>query len=80
MEKASKKEFETILRRCKNALTKVENAGATIQNEDTEFHETLYALALNNLKFMFECSFGDEKESRFGEDVTDTENYFVDID
>ena len=80
MERASKKEFETILRRCKNALTKVENAGATIQNEDEEFHETLYALALNNLKFMFECSFGDEKESRFGEDVADFGNYFEDID
>ena len=80
MEKATKQQFETILKRCKNAMTKVENAGATIQNEDKEFHETLYALALNNLRFMFECSFGDEKEVRFGEDVTYIDNYFVDID
>ena len=58
----------------------MENAGATIQNEDEEFHGTLYALALNNLRFMFECSFGDERESRFGEDVADIDNYFVDID
>tara|TARA_B100000902_G_scaffold218876_1_gene207986 strand:+ start:406 stop:582 length:177 start_codon:yes stop_codon:yes gene_type:complete len=58
----------------------VENAGATIQNEDEEFHETLYALALNNLRFMIECSFGDEKEAVFGESVADIDNYFLDID
>jgi hypothetical protein len=80
MEKASKKEFETILKRCKSALTKVEIAGATIQNEEVDYHETLYALALNNLKFMLECSFGDEKEARFGEEVADIDNYFLDID
>tara|TARA_Y100000114_G_C11743346_1_gene320230 strand:+ start:652 stop:894 length:243 start_codon:yes stop_codon:yes gene_type:complete len=80
MERASKKEFETILKRCRNAMTKVENAGATIQNEEEEFHETLYALALNNLRFMFECSFGDEKEAIFGENVADMDNYFLDID
>ena len=80
MEKATKKQFETILKRCKRSLTKVETAGATIQNENEEFHETLYALALNNLRFMFECSFGDEKEARFGENVADMDNYFVDID
>ena len=80
MEKASKKEFETILKRCKNAMTKVENAGATIQNEEPEHHETLYALALNNLRFMIDCSFGDEIEAKFGEEVADLDNYFLDID
>ena len=40
MEKATKQQFETILKRCKRSLTKVETAGATIQNEDEEFHET----------------------------------------
>ena len=80
MEKATKEQYEKILARCKRSLTKVETAGATIQNEDPDHHETLYALALNNLRFMFDCSFGDEKDAKFGEEVADMDNYFVDID
>ncbi len=80
MERATKQQYEKIIARCKRSLTKVETAGATIQNEETEFHETLYALALNNLRFMIDCSFGDEQESEFGEDVADMDTYFLDID
>jgi hypothetical protein len=80
MERATKEQYEKILARCKRSLTKVETAGATIQNEDKEHHETLYALALNNLRFMFDCSFGDEEESRFGDIVTDLDGYFNGID
>ena len=80
MERATKEQYEKILARCKRSLTKVENAGATIQNEDPEHQETLYALALNNLRFMFDCSFGDEIDAKFGEEVADIDNYFLDID
>ena len=80
MEKATREQYEKILARCKRSLTKVETAGATIQNEDPDHHETLYALALNNLRFMFDCSFGDERDAKFGEEVVDMDNYFVDID
>lgn len=80
MEKATREQYEKILARCKRSLTKVETAGATIQNEDPDHHETLYALALNNLRFMFDCSFGDERDAKFGEEVADMDNYFVDID
>ena len=80
MERATKQQYEKILARCKRSLRKVECAGATIQNEEAEFHETLYALALNNLRFMIDCSFGDEAESEFGEDVVDINTYFLDID
>ena len=80
MERATKQQYEKIIARCKRSLTKVETAGATIQNEETEFNETLYALALNNLRFMIDCSFGDEQESEFGEDVADMDTYFLDID
>ena len=76
MEKATKEQYEKILARCKRSLMKVENAGATIQNEDEEHHQTLYALALNNLRFMIDCSFGDEGEVKFGEETVDIENYF----
>lgn len=80
MERATKEQYEKILARCKRSLTKVETAGATIQNEEEDVQETLYALALNNLRFMFDCSFGDEEESRFGDIVTDLDGYFKGVD
>ena len=80
MERATKEQYEKILARCKRSLTKVEVAGSTIQNEEADMQETLYALALNNLRFMFDCSFGDETEARFGEEVADLDNYFRGID
>tara|TARA_Y100000816_G_scaffold130679_1_gene92206 strand:+ start:3377 stop:3634 length:258 start_codon:yes stop_codon:yes gene_type:complete len=80
MEKATKKQYEKILRRCKNALTKVENAGATIQNEPEEFQETLYALALNNLRFMLDVSFGSDREADYGFELAEIEKYIGDID
>ena len=80
MERATKEQYEKILRRCQNALTKVENAGATIQNEAEEMRETLYALALNNLRFMLDVSFGSDVEADYGFEITEIEKYIGDID
>ena len=80
MERATKEQYEKILKRCKNALTKVENAGATIQNETEEMQETLYALALNNLRFMLDVSFGSDVEADYGFEITEIEKYIGDID
>jgi len=80
MEKATKEQYEKILARCKRSLTKVENGAATIQNEPEEFQETLYALALNNLRFMFDVSFGSDREAEYGFEIADIEKYLGDID
>ena len=80
MERATKEQYEKILGRCRNALTKVENAGATIQNESEEYRETLYALALNNLRFMLDVSFGDDTEADYGFEIAEIEKYIGDID
>ena len=80
MERATKEQYEKILRRCQNALTKVENAGATIQNEPDEMQETLYALALNNLRFMLDVSFGSDLEADYGFEIAEIEKYIGDID
>jgi len=80
MEKATKEQYEKILARCKRSLTKVENGAATIQNEPEEFRETLYALALNNLRFMFDVSFGSDREAEYGFEIADIEKYLGDID
>ena len=80
MEKATKEQYEKILARCKRSLTKVETGAATIQNEPEEFRETLYALALNNLRFMFDVSFGSDREAEYGFEIADIEKYLGDID
>lgn len=80
MEKATREQYEKILARCKRSLTKVENGAATIQNEPEEFQETLYALALNNLRFMFDVSFGSDREAEYGFEIADIEKYLGDID
>ena len=80
MEKATKQQYEKILKRCKNAMMKVETAGATIQNEPEEFRETLYALALNNLRFMIDVSFGSDTEADYGFELAEIEKYIGDID
>ena len=80
MERATKEQYEKILARCKRSLTKVENGAATIQNEPEEFQETLYALALNNLRFMFDVSFGSDREAEYGFEIADIEKYLGDID
>jgi len=80
MERATKEQYEKILARCKRSLTKVETGGATIQNEPEEFQETLYALALNNLRFMLDVSFGSDREAEYGFEIADIEKYLGDID
>ena len=80
MEKVTREQYEKILARCKRSLTKVENGAATIQNEPEEFQETLYALALNNLRFMFDVSFGSDREAEYGFEIADIEKYLGDID
>lgn len=80
MEKATKEQYEKILKRCKRSIQKVEDAGTTIQNEDEEFQESLYALALNNLRFMLDCSFGGDTEADYGFDLLDMRDFTGDID
>ena len=80
MERATKLEYEKIIGRCRRALDKVEMGAATIQNEPLEFQETLYALALNNLRFMFDVSFGTDREADYGFEIANMEDYMGDID
>ena len=80
MEKATKQEYDKILKRCRNAISKIEVAGSTIQNEPEEFHETLYALALNNLRFMIDVSFGNDQEADYGFELAEIDKYIGDID
>ena len=80
MERATKLEYEKIIGRCRRALDKVEMGASTIQNEPLEFQETLYALALNNLRFMFDVSFGTDREADYGFEIANMEDYMGDID
>lgn len=80
MERATRLEYEKIISRCRRALDKVEMGASTIQNEPLEFQETLYALALNNLRFMFDVSFGTDREADYGFEIANMEDYMGDID
>ena len=80
MEKATRQEYDKIINRCRRALDKVETGASTIQNEPEEYQETLYALALNNLRFMFDVSFGSDREADYGFEIADIEKYMGDID
>ena len=80
MEKATKKDFETILKRCKRSIQKVEDASKMIEEESEEFKETLYALALNNLRFMLDVSFGDNTDADYGFNLVDMDDFIGNID
>ena len=80
MEKATKEQFEKILKRCKKSIQKVEDASKTIEAENEEFRETLYALALNNLRFMLDVSFGEPGDDDYGFNLVDMENFTIDVD
>ena len=77
----TKELYETVLRRCKNALTKVEKETNKRLNEDPEeLHDGIYRGAVKSLSYLFDVSFGSESELKYGENVVDNVKVFPEID
>mgnify|MGYP003124270853 FL=1 len=77
----AKEQYKKILRRCKNALTKVEiETNHQIKHEPEECHEGIYSMAIKSLCYLFDVNFGSDEDLRYGERVVDNVKVFRDGD